>query len=85
MDKSKGKPEIAEFNSYIFRQIQAKVDPFIPLNLEHALSHESLGLQAADIFAWGILRKYERKDEEWFRLFQSKVVYDDVYLPLKQK
>lgn len=81
LDKSKGKPEIAEFNSYIFRQIQARIDPKIPLGITHALSHESLALQAVDMFAWGIFRKYERKDLEWFRVFSSKVAYDDVYLP----
>ena len=81
VDKSKGKPEISEFNSYIFRQIQAKIDPRIPLDIEHALSHESLGLQAVDMFTWGIFRKYERKDFEWFRVFESKMAYDDVYLP----
>lgn len=81
VDKSKGKPEIAEFNSYVFRQIQAKIDPRIPLNITHGLSHENLGLQAADMFTWGIFRKYERKDLEWFKLFQGKIVYDGIYLP----
>lgn len=81
LDKSKGKPEIAEFNSYIFREIQAKIDPKIPLSIVHALSHESLGLQAVDLFSWGIFRKYERKDTEWFKVFSSKISYDDVYLP----
>lgn len=83
VDRSKGKPEIADFNSYIIRQIEAKTDPKIPLDIEHALSHESLGLQAADMFAWGVFRKYERKDTEWFNVFSSKVVYDTLYLPIK--
>ena len=81
LDKSKGKPEISEFNSYIFREIQAKLNPQIPLHISHALSHENLGLQAVDMFVWGIFRKYERKDLEWSRLFQNRVVFDDVYLP----
>ena len=81
LDKSKGKPEISEFNSYIFRQIQAKIDPKIPLNILHALSHENLGLQVVDMFAWGIFRKYERKDFEWYKVFSGKVAFDDVYLP----
>lgn len=81
LDKSKGKSEIADFNSYVFRQIQAKIDPKIPLDIVHALSHENLGLQAVDLFSWGIFRKYERKDVEWFKIFSAKMSYNDVYLP----
>lgn len=62
VDKRKGKPEIEEFNSYIIRHLQGKLDPKVPLNIYHHKSTENLGLQAVDIFSWGIFRKYERKD-----------------------
>ncbi len=39
-----------------------------------------MGLQAVDVFSWGIFRKYERKDKEWFDIFREKVKYDSVYL-----
>lgn len=81
LDKSKGKPEIAEFNSYIFRQIKGKLNPKIPLDITHRLSHEMLGLQAIDLFAWGIFRKCEKRDFVWFNVFKKKVVYDGMYLP----
>lgn len=81
VDKSKGKPEIADFNAYIFRHLQGKLNPKIPLDITHKLSHEMVGLQVADLFAWGIFRKYEKKDLEWFSVFQEKVAVDDVYLP----
>lgn len=81
LDKSKGKPEIADFNAYIFRQLQGKLNPKIPLDIVHRLSHEMMGLQAADLFAWGIFRKYEKKDIEWFSVFREKVIFDDLYLP----
>ncbi len=81
VDKSKGKPEIEDFNSYVFNHIQAKLNPNIPLNIKHSLSHENLGLQAVDMFAWGIFRKYEKKDFEWFNTYKDKVSFDDVYLP----
>lgn len=82
VDKSKSKPEIAEFNSYIMRALKGRLDPNIPLDIYHYISHESAGLQAADIFCWGIFRKYERKDTEWFEIFrQDKVRYEDLYLP----
>lgn len=82
VDKSKGRPEIEEFNSYIMRALKGRLDPKVPLDIYHYRSHESLGLQAADIFCWGIFRKYEKKDLEWFDIFcKDKVQYDGLYLP----
>ena len=81
LDKSKSKPEIADFNSYIFRQLQGKLNPKIPLDIMHKLSHQMLGLQVVDLFAWGIFRRYEKQDEKWFAVFEEKVAFSDVYLP----
>lgn len=81
IDKSKGKHEIREFNKYLFRQLSGKIDPKIPLDIEHHLSHEYLQLQAVDLFAWGIFRKHEKNDREWFDIFKDKIRYDEVYLP----
>ena len=81
IDKSKSKPEIVEFNSYIRRQLEAEIDPKIPLNMYHLSSLESGGLQAADMFSYGIFEKYERKRLDWFNIFSEKARYDSVYLP----
>lgn len=81
LDKSKGGYEIGEFNSYLLRQISGKLDPKIPLDIIHRVSHEMPGLQVADLFAWGIFRKYEKQDKEWFDVFEARVAYDKVYLP----
>lgn len=80
IDKSKSGPEIADFNTYIRRQLEAKLDPKVPLDIYHWKSEENGGLQAADLFSWGIFRKYEKKDVGWYNIFKSKVRYDDVYL-----
>ena len=82
VDKSKSKPEVEEFNSYIMRALKGRLDPKVPLDIYHYLSHENAGLQAADIFCWGIFRKHEKKDSEWLEIFrQAKVRYEDLYLP----
>ncbi len=81
IDKSKSKRNIFEFNQYIIRQIKSKIDPLIPLDIYHYDSKINLGLQVVDLFCWGIFRKYERKDFEWFNIFKSKVKYDSIYLP----
>ncbi|MEW6586069.1 MAG: DUF3800 domain-containing protein [Nitrospirota bacterium] len=80
IDRSKNRREIGEFNDYIVSQLQGRLDPRVPLDIYHYTSHENLGLQAADLFSWGIYRKYEKNDREWFNIFREKVRYDDRYL-----
>ncbi len=81
VDKSKGRSEIKEFNEYIIRQLKGKLDPSVPLSINHLDSRQDAGLQAVDLFAWGILRKYEKKDLEWFDCYSEKVLLDELYLP----
>lgn len=81
IDKSKSKPEILDFNNYIRRQLEAQIDPKVPLEIYHRNSESSGGLQAVDMFSWGIFEKHERKKIEWFNIFKSKVKYDSLYLP----
>ena len=81
LDKSKSKPEIREFNSYIQSQLKSRIDPKIPLEIVHLDSVKDRCLQATDLFAWGIFRKYERRDFEWFNVYKGKVKIDEIYLP----
>ncbi len=81
IDKSKSKPQIVEFNEYIYRQLMAKIDPKIPLEIKHKSSCSDYGLNAVDLFSWGIFRKYERKDREWYNIFKDKIKFDGIYLP----
>ncbi|MDP2603471.1 MAG: DUF3800 domain-containing protein [Deltaproteobacteria bacterium] len=80
IDKSKNRREIGEFNAYLVRQLQSRLDPKVPLDIYHHSSHENLGIQAADLFSWGVFRKYERGDVKWYDVFSEKVLYDDRYL-----
>ncbi len=64
IDKCKGKPEILEFNSYVTRQLQSRINPKMPLYINHLNSIESMGLQACDMFCWGIFQTYERSNPE---------------------
>ena len=80
IDKSKTKKNIFEFNQYILRQIKSKFDPKVPLDIYHYDSKQNFGLQAVDMFCWGIFRKYEENDLEWYNIFKEKIVYDQQYL-----
>ena len=81
VDKSKSRQRVVEFNNYIISQIKSFIDPLVPLDIIHRDSHESPGLQAVDMFAWGIFRKYEKADLEWFNVFKARVCLDRSYLP----
>jgi len=80
IDKSKSRKEIIEFNDYIIRQLQGRIEPNVPLNIQHKTSYEHPGVQLADLFCWGIFRKYEKSDAEWFNVFKEKVLFDRVFL-----
>jgi len=69
IDRSKTKPEIEEFNSYIRNQLEGRLNPKTPLDMYHWKSHETPGLQVADMFCWGIFEMYERGRKDWFEVY----------------
>lgn len=81
VDKCKSKQAIDEFNGYILNHLKALIDPLVPLDIFHMTSVESPNLQAADMFAWGIFRKYEMGDAEWYDVFRGKIREDVLFLP----
>ncbi len=83
IDKSKSKPEVVEFNSYIRRELESKIDPSVPLNIYHVDSKEHCGLQAVDMFSYAVFEKYERRRVQWYDIIKEKVKYISVYLPDK--
>ncbi|MDO8886180.1 DUF3800 domain-containing protein [Candidatus Oleimmundimicrobium sp.] len=80
IDKSKGKREIVEFNEYVRRHLEARLDPKVPLDIYHWLSHEASGLQAVDMFCWGIFEKYEKNKTTWYEMFKEKIEFETKYL-----
>jgi hypothetical protein len=83
IDKSKGADGIREFNDYIVQQLKGRLDPNVPLDIYHLESHLDAGLQATDLFAWGIFRKYEKQDTEWYNFYSEKVIFEDLYFANK--
>jgi len=72
VDKSKNKADIEDFNCYLANQLEALLPLNIPLNIYHEDSKANPGLQAVDCFCWGIFRKYERNDLEWYECYCDK-------------
>lgn len=81
VDRCKNKEEIKDFNQYVINQLEALLPLNARLNIDHLRSHESAGLQAVDLFCWGIARKDGLGDMEWYAVFQDKVSFTTIYLP----
>jgi hypothetical protein len=81
VDRSKPRQGILEFNACVLNQVRASIDPLVPLDIFHVASHESPGLQATDMFVWGIFRKYERGDNDWYEVFKHKLHSEKLCLP----
>lgn len=81
VDKSKGKPEIKDFNDYLKSHLEGRLSPKVRLDILHEDSCNMPGLQAADLFAYGIFRKYERKDEAWYSIFKDNIQFERMFLP----
>jgi hypothetical protein len=80
LDRSKNKEEIRDFNAYVENQLEALLPLNIPLNIYHEPSDENPGLQAVDLFCWGIFRKYEMDDTEWYNAYKRMIVFETEYL-----
>ncbi len=80
VDRCKNKEEIRDFNQYLINQLEALLPLNTALYISHLTSIESSELQAVDLFCWGIFRKYEFNDTEWYDRFCHKVGYETEYL-----
>ncbi len=80
IDKSKSKSEIKDFNGYIRRELEKKIEPNVRLDILHQDSTSDHCLNAVDYFSWGIFRKFEHKDTEWYEVFLENIKRDEVFL-----
>ncbi len=64
VDRCKNKEEVRDFNQYLVNQLEVLLPLNIDLNISHFTSQESTGLQAVDLFSWGIFRKYENNKHQ---------------------
>lgn len=80
IDRCKNMDEIDEFNQYVENHLESVLPPNALLQIDHATSHENTGLQAVDLFCWGIARKNTHGSDEWYDLFRRKIAFETVYL-----
>ena len=80
MDRCKNKEEIRDFNGYVANQLESLLPLNVPLNIYHESSQDNTGLQAVDLFCWGIYRKYEVGDLEWYQHYRRRIAFETEYL-----
>ncbi len=79
VDRSKGKEEIYEFNEYVTNHLEGLLPLNVTLYISHEQSHDNTGLQAVDSFCWGIFKRHETGDEEWYAMFKERVDGEFIY------
>lgn len=79
LDRSKNKHAVKEFNEYTFANLKNRLNGKVPLIIHHYDSQAVGELQAADLFAWGIFRKHEKNDTEWYKLYKNRIQLEHVF------
>ena len=74
IDKSKGSTDRKEFNTYIKTYLEYVVNLDTHIYIKHEDSPSNAGIQAVDMFCWGIQQKESSGNDEWLRLYHSKVI-----------
>lgn len=68
-----------------FDFVNSKPSKFF-IDIYHSDSQQSFGLQAVDMFCWGIFQKYERENMEWYTVFaEDKVKFEEGYVSQNKK
>ena len=81
VDRCKNKAEIKDFNRYLENQLEALLPLNARLAIDHLSSEENAGLQSVDMFCWGIARKDDLNETDWFNCYSDKVKFTTIYLP----
>lgn len=68
------------FNQYFENQLEAVLPLNISLNIYHERSHENTRLQAVDLFSWGIFKKYEKEEYDWYTVYRNAIMFATEYL-----
>lgn len=82
-DEWKTKNSAKLFNQRLREAIQAKTTN-IPCTIEHLNSKVEVGLQSADLFAYGLFQKYEHHQQNWYQVFADKIVIEKVEIDIKK-
>ena len=79
LDQSKNKHAVKEFNEHTFANLKSRLNRKVLLIIHHYDSQAVGELQATDLFAWGIFRKHEKHDVEWYKLYKNRIQLEHLF------
>ena len=85
LDKRKSQADQRALNQYLSLRLRERLPRNIPLEIFSVSSDESRGIQAVDLFCWGIYRKYEVSDLTWYHAFAPKIRAETLLVSPKEK
>lgn len=81
IDKSKNTKGMTDFDRCIRESVCTPGGETLHIAINHHNSQENHMLQAVDLFSWGIFRKYERDDDEFYNEYKDKIRYEELFPP----
>ncbi len=83
VDASKNSNDRKDFDVYIKTHLEVIFGLDVDLYISHENSQANFGLQAIDLFCWGIQRSKNLGKNEWISVFQHKIVKNIDYTPIR--
>lgn len=81
VDRSKNEAATHDFNHTIKLALKPLISRNTIFSIEHKSSHQNHGLQAVDLFCWGVSRYWDKNIEEWYADFKDRLVTEIVFRP----
>lgn len=76
IDRSQSSTARAALNRQIADSIRQEYGDKLRLSIYQMDSEESKAIQAIDMFSWGIFRKHERQDTDWYTFFADRIGFE---------
>lgn len=83
VDRCKDGKDRKDFDSYIKTHIEGAFPLETNVYITHENSQENPGLQAVDMFCYGVQKKENHQDETWYNEYQKYIKEKIDYLPTK--
>lgn len=79
LDRSLSHESRNTLNKALLYDLQSRLSPNVRVTIQHIDSQAYTGIQATDLFCWGIFRAYETNDKEWRDCYKHLIVFDQVF------
>ena len=79
LDRSLSHESRNTLNKALRYDLLSRLPPNVAVDIRHVDSRAHPGIQAVDLFRWGIFRAHENNDSNWRQCFAHLIVTDDLF------